>query len=55
MIDIGRKYFSLKELKALVHSMAFFFSSPICKSIFQKMKDFESSLNVFRRLYQPNI
>lgn len=24
MIDIGRKYFSLKELKALVHSMAFF-------------------------------
>ena len=23
MIDIGRKYFSLKELKALVHSMAF--------------------------------
>lgn len=54
MIDIGRKYFSLKELKALVHSMAFF-SLPICKSIFQKMKDFESSLNVFRRLYQPNI
>ncbi|WP_291293238.1 family 20 glycosylhydrolase [Enterococcus sp.] len=24
MIDIGRKYFSLSELKALVHSMAFF-------------------------------